>query len=225
MPVKKLALAVLLATVIILYFAGGGDQFLSIRLYQDLFEQSPVRTAAAFFLIYFVGTSCSLPVSGALSVASGIVFGLATGFLISLVASTLGGTIALFSTRFLFHDLIKRRFSVHLDVINKGIEKEGAFYLFGLRMVPVIPFWLLNLLVGMTSMRAPVFFAATLCGMVPITMILVYTGSQLGDIETFSLAAIFTPGLILSLCLLAAFPFLARAIVRFTRRFANSNAE
>jgi len=86
----------------------------------------------------------------------------------------------------------------------------------------VIPFWLLNLLVGMTSMRASVFFVATLCGMIPITLILVYTGSQLGDIETFSMASIFTPGLILSLCLLAAFPFLARAMVRFTRRFANS---
>ena len=225
MPVKKLALAALLATVIILYFAGGGDQFLSIRLYQDHFDQSPVRTAAVFFLIYFVGTSCSLPVSGALSVASGIVFGLFTGFLISLVASTLGGTIALFSTRYLFHDLVKRRFSVHLDVINKGIEKEGAFYLFGLRMVPVIPFWLLNLLVGMTSMQATVFFVATLCGMVPITLILVYTGSQLGDIETFSMAAIFSPGLMLSLCLLATFPFVARAIVGLTRRFANSSTD
>lgn len=225
MPVKKLALAALLATVVILYFAAGGDQFLSISLYQGLFDQSPIRTAAVFFLIYFVGTSCSLPVAGVLSVVSGIIFGPVIGFLISLVAATLGGTIALFSTRFLFHDLIKRRFSVHLDVINKGIEKEGAFYLFGLRMVPVIPFWLLNLLVGMTSMRVPVFFVATLCGMVPITLILVYTGSQLGNIETFSMAAIFTPGLILSLCLLATFPFLARAVVRFTRRFANSNAE
>jgi len=225
MPVKKFALATLLATVIILYFAGGGDQFLSIRLYQDLFDQSPVRTGAIFFLIYFVGTSCSLPVTGVLSVVSGIIFGPVTGFLISLVASTLGGTMALFSTRFLFHDLIKRRFSVHLDVINNGIEKEGAFYLFGLRMVPVIPFWLLNLLMGMTSMRVPVFFVATLCGMVPILLILVYTGSQLGDIKSFSMAAIFTPGLILSLCLLAAFPFLARVIVRFTRRFSDSNAD
>jgi uncharacterized membrane protein YdjX (TVP38/TMEM64 family) len=225
MPVKKFALATLLATVVILYFAGGGDQFLSIRLYQDLFDQSPVRTGAIFFLIYFVGTSCSLPVTGVLSVVSGIIFGPVTGFLISLVASTLGGTMALFSTRFLFHDLIKRRFSVHLDVINKGIEKEGAFYLFGLRMVPVIPFWLLNLLMGMTSMRVPVFFVATLCGMVPILLILVYAGSQLGDIKSFSMAAIFTPGLILSLCLLAAFPFLAKAIVRFTRRFSNSNAD
>ena len=225
MPVKKLALAGLIVTVIILYFAGGGDQYLSIRLYQDLFDQSPVRTAAVFFLVYFIGTSCSLPVTGVLSVVSGIIFGPVTGFLISLVASTLGGTVALFSTRFLFHDLIKRRFSVHLEVINKGLNKEGAFYLFGLRMVPVIPFWLLNLLVGLTSMRVSIFFIATLGGMVPIILILVYAGSQLGNIESFSMAAIFTPGLILSLCLLAAFPFLARAIVRVTRRFANSNAD
>jgi len=225
MPVKKLALAGLIVTVIILYFAGGGDQYLSIRLYQDLFDQSPVRTAAVFFLVYFIGTSCSLPVTGVLSVVSGIIFGPVTGFLISLVASTMGGTVALFSTRFLFHDLIKRRFSVHLEVINKGLNKEGAFYLFGLRMVPVIPFWLLNLLVGLTSMRVSIFFIATLGGMVPIILILVYAGSQLGNIESFSMAAIFTPGLILSLCLLAAFPFLARAIVRVTRRFANSNAD
>jgi uncharacterized membrane protein YdjX (TVP38/TMEM64 family) len=225
MPVKKLALATLIAAIVILYFAGGGDELLSIRVYQDLYDQSPVRTAIVFFLIYFVGTSCSLPVSGALSVASGLVFGLFTGFLISLVASTLGGTIALFSTRFLFHDLIKRRFAVHLDVINKGIEKEGAFYLFGLRMVPVIPFWLLNLLVGLTSMRVHLFFIATLSGMIPITLILAYTGSQLGSIETFSMAAIFQPGLILSLTLLAAFPFLARFLIKLTRRYTSNNAE
>jgi uncharacterized membrane protein YdjX (TVP38/TMEM64 family) len=225
MTVKKIALAGLIAAVVILYFAGGGDQYLSIPFYQDLFDRSPIRTATMFFTIYLVGTSCSLPVSGVLTVVSGIIFGPLTGFLISLLACTLGGTVALFSTRFLFHDLIKRRFSVHLEVINKGIEKEGAYYLFGLRMIPVIPFWLLNLLVGLTSMRVPVFAFTTLCGMVPVTLILAYTGSQLGEIETFSLAAIFSPGLILSLCLLATFPFLARAIVGLTRRFANSKTE
>ena len=225
MPVKKIALAVLIAAVVILYLAGGGDKYLSIPLYQDLFERSPIRTAAVFFAIYLIGTACSLPVSGVLSVVSGIIFGSLSGFLISLVACTLGGTIALFSTRYLFHDLIKRRFSVHLEVINKGIEKEGAFYLFGLRMIPVIPFWLLNLLVGLTAMKVPVFALTTLCGMVPVTLILAYAGSQLGDIETFSMAAIFSPGLMLSLCLLATFPFVARAIVGLTRRFANSSTD
>ena len=223
MPVKKLALAAFIATIIILYFVGGGEKYLSIRLYQDLFEQSPIATAGVFFVVFLIGTSCSLPVTGALTVVSGIVFGAATGFSISLLASTLGGTVALYSTRYIFHDLVKRRFPGQVDVVNKGIEKEGAFYLFGLRMIPVIPFWLLNLLIGLTSMRVPVFMLATLCGMIPVMLILAYAGSQLGEIETFSMAAIFTPGLILALTLLGSFPFLAKAIVGFARRFADNN--
>ncbi len=221
MPVKKLALAAFIATVIILYFVGGGEKYLSIRLYQDIYEQSPIATAGVFFFVFFIGTSCSLPVTGALTVASGIVFGAVTGFSISLLASTLGGTVALYSTRFIFHDLINRRFPGQVDMVNKGIEKEGAFYLFGLRMIPVIPFWLLNLLVGLTTMRVPVFMLATLFGMVPVMLILAYAGSQLGEIETFSMAAIFTPGLILALTLLGSFPFLAKAIVAYTRRFSS----
>ena len=221
MPVKKIALAILLATVIILYFIGGGDKYLSISLYQDLYIRSPLATSAIFFLIFFVGTTCSLPITGAMIVISGIVFGHLTGFLISIFASTLGGTLALLSVRILFKDVIQRRFSTQIDVINKGIEKEGALYVFGLRMVPVIPFWLLNLLVGLTSMRVPVFMLATFLGMIPVTLILSYAGSQLGQVESFSVAAIFTPGMILSLCLLAIFPLLAKAIVNLTRRYAN----
>ena len=222
MPVKKLALAAFIATIIIMYFIGGGEKYLSIRLYQDIYEQSPIATAGVFFVVFLIGTSCSLPVTGALTVVSGIVFGAATGFSISLLASTLGGTVALYSTRFIFHDLIKRRFPGQVDVVNKGIEKEGVFYLFGLRMIPVIPFWLLNLLVGLTTMRVPVFMLATLFGMIPVMLILAYAGSQLGEIETFSMAAIFTPGLILALTLLGSFPFLAKAIVAYTRRFSSN---
>lgn len=222
MPVKKIALAAFIATIIILYFVGGGEKYLSIRLYQELFEQSPIVTAGVFFVVFFIGTSFSLPVTGALTVASGIVFGAATGFSISLLASTLGGTVALYSARYIFHDLVNRRFPGQIDVVNKGIEKEGAFYLFGLRMIPIIPFGLLNLLIGLTSMRVPVFMLATLCGMIPVMLILAYAGSQLGEIETFSMAAIFTPGLILALTLLGSFPFLAKAIVAYTRRFSGN---
>jgi len=222
MPVKKLALAAFIATIIILYFVGGGEKYLSIRLYQDLFEQSPMATVGVFFVVFLIGTSCSLPVTGALTVVSGIVFGAVTGFSISLLASTLGGTVALYSTRYIFHDLIKRRFPGQVDLVNEGIKKEGAFYLFGLRMIPVIPFWLLNLLIGLTSMRVPIFMLATLCGMIPVMLILAYAGSQLGEIETFSMSTIFTPGLILALTLLGSFPFLAKAIVAYTRRFAGN---
>ncbi len=224
MPIKKLALAAFIATIIILYFVGGGDKYLSIRLYQGLFEQSPIATAAVFFIVFFIGTSFSLPVTGALAVTSGIIFGAVNGFIISLLSSTLGSAVSLYSSRYLFHDLVKRRFSNQLDMVNKGVEKEGALYIFGLRMIPLIPFWSLNLLMGLTSMRVPVFMLATLLGMVPVLLILAYTGSQLGDIETFSMAAIFTPGLILALTLLASFPFLAKAIVALSRRFAKTDS-
>ena len=218
MPYKKLALAAVIATIILLYFVGGGEKYLNIRLYQDLYASSPFATAAIFFIVFAIGTSCSLPVTGVLALASGIVFGTLTGFALSVFATTLGGTVALYSTRFLFYDLIERRFSVQVDMVNTGIEKEGAFYLFGLRMVPVIPFWSLNLLMGLTTMPVPVFMLATFLGMMPVLMIFAYTGNQLGNIDNFSFAAVFTPGLLLALCLLASFPFLARFLLTLVRR-------
>jgi uncharacterized membrane protein YdjX (TVP38/TMEM64 family) len=224
MPFKKLALAFLIAGIIGLYFLGGGEKYLDIHFYQALFEQSPISTAAVFFFVFVIGTSCSLPVTGALAVAAGIVFGAVPGFIIASCATTLGGTVALYSSRFIFYDLVKRRFTAQVDVINKGIEKEGAFYLFGLRMIPIIPFWSLNLLMGLTSMRVPVFMLATLFGMIPVLLILTYTGSELGDIDNISLSAVFTPGLLLSMALLASFPFIAKAIVGFLRRYTNNEA-
>ena len=225
MPVKKLALALFIATIIIIYFVGGGEKYFSIDLYQNLFERSPVSTAAVFFTVFFVGTSCSLPVTAVLTLAGGIVFGTLTGFSLSLAATTLGGTVALYSTRFLFYDLVKRRFTGQIEMVNKGIEKEGAFYLFGLRMIPVIPFWLLNLVMGLTSMRVPTFMLATFCGMIPVLLILTYTGDELGDIESFSFAEVFTPDLILALCLLASFPLLARLLVKAVQRYVNKRQE
>lgn len=221
MPVKKLALALFIATIIILYFVGGGQKYFSIDLYQDLFERSPVSTAAVFFAVFFVGTSCSLPVTAILTLAGGIVFGTLTGFTLSLAATTLGGTVAFYSTRYLFYDIVKRRFTGQVEMVNKGIEKEGAFYLFGLRMIPVIPFWLLNLVMGLTSMRVPIFMLATFCGMIPVLLIVTYAGDELGDIQSFSFAEVFTPGLILALCLLASFPLLARLLVKLVQRYVS----
>lgn len=225
MPLKKLALALVIATIILLYFVGGGEKYLSIDLYQGLFERSPVATAAVFFSVFFIATSCSLPVTAILTLAGGIVFGTLTGFSLSLAATTLGGTVALYSTRFLFYDLVKRRFTGQIEMVNKGIEKEGAFYLFGLRMIPVIPFWLLNLVMGLTSMRVPIFMLATFCGMMPVLLILTYTGDELGDIESFSFAEVFSPDLILALCLLASFPLLAKLLVKFVQRYVSRKNE
>jgi len=225
MPIKKIALATIIATMIVLYLIGGGEKYLDIHMYQDLFKSSPIATAAIFFLVFFIGTSCSLPVTGVLALASGIVFGTVTGFFLSVTATTLGGTIALLSTRFLFYDLISRRFTGQVEVVNRGIEKEGAFYLFGLRMIPVIPFWLLNLVMGLTSMSVWVFMLATFGGMMPVLLIYAYAGNELGNIESFSLSAVFTPGLILALCLLASFPILARFIVKLIGKHVSKQSE
>lgn len=221
---KKLALVAVIATVIALYFFGGGEKYLDIHLYQDLFERSPLATAAVFFLVFFVGTSCSLPVTAALAVASGVIFGPFFGFALSSLSTTLGGAVAFLSTRYIFHDFIQQRFPAQIITVNKGVEKEGAFYVFGLRMIPVIPFWTLNLAMGLTSMRVSLFTIATMLGMIPVLLILTYTGSQLGEIESFSVAAVFTPGVILSLALLASFPFIAKALLGLTRRIAKREA-
>jgi uncharacterized membrane protein YdjX (TVP38/TMEM64 family) len=225
MPIKKLILGLVIAAMIVLYFAGGGQKYLDIHMYQDLYDASPVSTAAVFFLVYMLGTACSLPVTAIMAITGGIVFGTLTGFALSLLSSTLGGTLALFSSRFLFHDLVRRRFAPQLDMVNRGIASEGAFFLFGLRMIPVIPFWGLNLMMGLTTMRVSVFMLATLFGMVPVMLILSYTGNELGEIESFSVAAVFTPGLILALCLLASFPILARLLVRLLRARRNAGQQ
>jgi len=221
---KKLGLAAVIATIIALYFIGGGEKYLDIHMYQNLFERSPLVTLAVFFLVFFVGTSCSLPITAALAVASGIVFGFAVGFLVTSLSTTLGGTVSFLSTRYIFHDFIQQRFPEQIAMVNKGVEKEGAFYVFGLRMIPVIPFWTLNLAMGLTSMRVFSFTLATMLGMIPVLLILTYTGSQLGEIETFSVAAVFTPGVILSLALLASFPFIGKGLLTLSRRIAKKNA-
>jgi uncharacterized membrane protein YdjX (TVP38/TMEM64 family) len=202
----------------------GGEEMLDVRSYQALYQKSPVATTLIFFLVYLVSTALSLPASGVLSIASGIIFGDIVGVPLSLLACSTGGTLAFLSSRYLLHDLIQHRFAVQYEVVNRGIEKDGAFFVFSLRMIPVIPFWLLNLLMGLTSMSASRFYLATLTGMVPIAVILVHFGSQIGSLESFSLRAIFTPGLLFSLLLLGAMPFIAKGVLTLVQRHRNRGA-
>lgn len=210
MSLGKWFVLVFLASILLFYFFAGGERFLSLDFYKNLYAASPTKTSIVFFLIYLLGTSCSLPVNAALSITSGIIFGPLLGFGISALASTLGATFALLITRYLLRDIIMERFSARLAVVNKGVEEEGAFYLFSLRLVPVVPFWLLNILLGLSSMPVRTFFLTTLIGMMPITAMLVYTGGQLGQISEFSFSAVFSPTLLAVFCALAVFPFLAR---------------
>lgn len=223
MNAKKLAVAVLIVIVIGLYLLGGSEEFINIDFYQNLFEQSPWQTAAVYFVLFVLGTSFSLPVTAILMVGSGIIFGLTTGTFISLFAMTLGGTVSCLSGRFLFRNVVERRFTGYIEIVNRGIAKEGAFYLFSLRIIPLLPFWVVNLSMGVTSIKVPVFMLATFTGMLPATLILVYAGSQLGSIKEFSLATVLSPGLILALCLMAGFPFIATYLLRLIRRLLHKD--
>jgi len=218
MNIRKLALAAVIGIMICLYLFAGGQKYLDIDIYRNLFQQSPWLTGGLFFMLFVLATGCSLPVTAILMVGSGMIFGTWIGLVISLSAMTLGGTMSLLTGRFLFRAMVERRFTGYIGVIDKGIEKEGTFYLFSLRLIPIFPFWVVNLLLGVTGIKIPIFMFATFCGMLPVTLIFSYAGSQLGSIEELNLGSILSPGLILSLCLLAGFPFLAKALLKLTRK-------
>lgn len=213
-----------IGVVIGAYVLGDGERLLDPRLYQRLFQESPNATVAIFFLTFFAGTAFSLPVTGGLAVVSGLIFGQAVGIPLALLASTLGGTLAFLFARYALHELVQQRFAVQLEVINRGVERDGLFYLVSMRMIPVIPFWLINLLMGLTPMRTAPFFFATLVGMIPIIAILANFGAQLGSVRSFTAEEIFTPGLLLSMALLASLPFLTRGLIRLLGRLRGGEA-
>ena len=220
---RQPVLALLIIGVAVLYFAAGGDELLDPRAFQTMYDTSPLTTAGVFFLVCLVGTALSLPVTGVLSVIAGMIFGHLVGLPVALVACTFGGTLAFLVSRYVLREPIQRRFADQLMNINKGVEKEGAFYLFALRMIPIIPFWTLNLLVGLTPIDVRRFVLATLTGMLPIISVLVHFGTQIGAMESFSIRAMFTPGLLLSLALVGVMPFIAKGIVRLVQyRFRES---
>ncbi|MCF7499986.1 bifunctional TVP38/TMEM64 family protein/FAD-dependent oxidoreductase [Pseudoalteromonas sp. L1] len=189
---------------------GSMDQFSQWR------EQSPLLVIGAFFLLYVVVTALSLPGATILTLAAGALFGLIEGLLIASFASTVGATIAFLVSRYLLRDAIKLRFPERLTAIDAGVKKEGSFYLFTLRLVPIFPFFLINLLMGVTAIKAWTFFWVSQLGMLAGTFVFVNAGTQLAQIE--SLSGILSFNLILSFTLLGVFPFIARALLNTIKK-------
>ncbi|MBN1378548.1 MAG: dihydrolipoyl dehydrogenase [Gammaproteobacteria bacterium] len=179
------------------------DEFLNFYL------DHPIITIAIYMVVY-IALSFS-PVAAVLTLAGGALFGLLLGTVVVSFASTIGATVALLLSRYLFHDTIQTRFADQLRTFNKGIEREGAFYLFALRLVPIFPFFAINLMMGLTRMRVWTFFWVSQIGMFPGTIVYVLAGTQLAEIS--SLKGIFTPGLIGAFALLGAFPIIAKNIL------------
>ncbi|MEH6357956.1 MAG: dihydrolipoyl dehydrogenase [Pseudomonadales bacterium] len=172
---------------------------------------NPLQTALIFFVVYVTVTGLSLPGAAVLTLAGGAIFGLWWGLLLVSFASTLGATIAFIVSRLLLRDWVQAKFGKNLKAINQGIEKEGAFYLFTLRLVPLFPFFVINLVMGLTPIRVVQFFFVSQIGMLAGTFVFVNAGTQLAQID--SLAGILSPGLLLSFVLLGVFPLIAKKLV------------
>ena len=218
MPFKKIVLLLVIALIVGGYIIFDGEQYLSLAFFQNLYEQQPLLTAAVYFIIYVIAASLSFPGAALLTIIGGMIFGLWTGLLLVSFASSLGATLAFLVSRFLLRDWVQNKFSNYLGSVNQGIAKDGAFYLFTLRLIPVVPFWVINLVMGVTPMRVVVFYLVSQVGMLAGTAVYVNAGAELGAVEEFSASGILTPTLLLSFALLAIFPFIARAIVGVVQR-------
>jgi pyruvate/2-oxoglutarate dehydrogenase complex dihydrolipoamide dehydrogenase (E3) component/uncharacterized membrane protein YdjX (TVP38/TMEM64 family) len=179
-------------------------------------EARPVTAIAVFFALYVAVTALSLPGAAILTLAAGAIFGLWEGTLIASFASTLGASLAFLSSRYLLRDWVKARFGGRIDAIDRGIERDGAFYLLTLRLIPAFPFFLVNLAMGVTAMRLVTFALVSQAGMLLGTIVYVNAGTRLAAIE--STRGIFSPALIGSFVLLGLFPLLAKALVDAWKR-------
>ncbi len=179
-------------------------------------DQQPLQVAGLFMLFYIGVTALSLPGAVILTLAAGALFGVLWGTLLVSFASSIGATLSFFTARYLLRDSVQRRFGSRLKALNQGVERDGAFYLFTLRLVPVFPFFLINLLMGLTAIRARTFYWVSQLGMLAGTLVFVNAGTQLAQLD--SLAGILSPGLLLSFVLLGVFPLLARYLVSLVQR-------
>ncbi len=218
MVLKKILLVAAIGALLWAYVALDGQRYLSVDFFRELYAQQPVLTAAVYFAIYVVATAVSIPGAALLTIIGGMVFGLWTGTLLVSFASSIGATLAFLVSRFLLRDWVQSKFASHLSTINQGVEKQGSYYLFGLRLIPLFPFWMINLVMGLTPLKASTFYLVSQLGMLAGTLVFVNAGASLGSIEEFSAAGIMTPGVISSFVLLAIFPLLVRAVVNWMER-------
>jgi len=220
---RKLVIAVLLLAGIGAFFALDLGRYLSLAFlkesqssFQAVFEKNPVWVTLVFFAVYVAVTGLSLPGAVIMTLAAGAGFGLVLGTIVVSFASTLGATLAMLAARYLLQDSIQARFGKRLDEINKGIKKEGAFYLFSLRLIPVVPFFALNLLMGLTRIRTWTYFWVSQLGMLAGTVVYVNAGTQIAKID--SLQSIASPALIGSFVLLGLLPLVVNKLLQFLKR-------
>ncbi len=215
---SKMLLVLAVGALIAAFFIFDLGRFVSLEYVKaqqatisGYYQANPWQTTLIFFLIYVAATGLSLPGAAILTLVAGALFGLVKGVILVSFASTLGATLAFLTARFILRDSIQAKFGDKLKSFNAGIEKEGAFYLFTLRLVPAFPFFLINVLMGLTPMRMWTFFWVSQVGMFLGTVVFVNAGMQLAEIT--SLKGILNPGLIGAFVLLGIFPIIAKKVI------------
>jgi uncharacterized membrane protein YdjX (TVP38/TMEM64 family) len=215
---KKLLVLGVIAAAVAAFFAFGLQQYLTLDYlksaqgrFAQLYAEQPAMVIGAYFAIYVAATALSLPGALILTLAGGAIFGLVVGTIVVSFASSLGATLAMLAARYLLRGSVQARFGRQLAEIDRGVQREGAFYLFTLRLVPAFPFFAINLLMGLTAMKAGTFYLVSQLGMLAGTLVYVNAGTQIAKID--SLQGILSPALIGSFVLLGLFPLVAKKIV------------
>lgn len=229
-PMKRTVILALIFLALILFFALKFDHELmfehvkaSAQHFEEVYARHPVALLAGYFVVSVLVTSLGLPGTFVLlALAGGAFFGFTAGALVFSFASAVGATLACATSRFIARDFVMRRFGDRLAKVAGGIRREGAFYLLSLRLIPVIPFFLVNVLMGLTAMSLGRFYGVSQLGMLPVTLIYVNAGNQLG--HTDSLKSVLSPGLVFSFVLLGIFPLAAKRLIVFIRRRARKRS-
>jgi len=221
--IKKISILVVILIAIAAFQFFHLGQYLTLSYikasqerFASLYAARGPLVIAGYMLIYILVTSLSLPGAAVMTLAGGALFGLVTGTIVVSFASTIGATLACAVSRFLLRDWVQGRFGDRIARVNEGLEREGAFYLFTLRLIPVFPFWLINLAMGVTRMRIATFYWVSQIGMLAGTIVYVNAGKELAKID--SLRGIVSPQLLGSFVLLGVFPIAAKKIIAWYRK-------
>ena len=227
--IKKLAIVGVVILVIILFKVFGLDQYLTLSYLKEqqanfarLYAENKLVVISVYMLIYIIVTALSLPGAAIMTLAGGALFGLVTGTIVVSFASTIGATCACIVARYLLRDWVQNKFGEKLTKINKGMEKEGGFYLFSLRLVPIFPFFIINLAMGLTTIRLVTYYWVSQLGMLPATIVFVNAGKELAKLD--SLKGILSPGLLISFALLGLLPIITKKLLGLYKAKLESNS-
>ena len=215
MKLKQIILLAVVVVIVALFFVFDLHQIITLETAQaqrqlavDFYEANVVLAIIGFSVIYIAITGLSLPGAAILTLVAGAIFDLWLGVIIVSFASTIGASLAFLLSRYLLRDWVQTKFQKNLNTVNNGVEKDGPFYLFALRLVPLFPFFVINIVMGLTPIKLWTFYYVSQLGMLAGTVVYVNAGAQLGQLNEIS--DVLSPTLILSFILLGVFPLIAK---------------